>query len=118
MAKRKMTKPTTAAILATGTSTELEEVVQGVTVVARSVTKRCNATDRCGVCGGRDRSAKLCANIVTVFACESDASGSDSDGVSAEKYRTLLSAIQQARFSTSLVQGEEMRSLGRWGISQ
>ena len=35
----------------------------------------------CGVCGGKGHSAKICANVVTVFACEADASGSDSDGV-------------------------------------
>ena len=35
----------------------------------------------CSVCGGKGHSAKICANVVTVFACEADASGSDSDGV-------------------------------------
>ena len=35
----------------------------------------------CSVCGGKGHSAKTCANVVTVFACEADASGSDSDGV-------------------------------------
>ena len=35
----------------------------------------------CSVCGGKGHSAKICANVVTVFACEADTSGSDSDGV-------------------------------------
>ena len=35
----------------------------------------------CSVCGGKGHSAKICANVVTVFACEADASGSDSDRV-------------------------------------
>ena len=35
----------------------------------------------CSVYGGKGHSAKLCANVVTVFACEDDANGSDSDGV-------------------------------------
>ena len=35
----------------------------------------------CSVCGGKGHSAKICADVVTVFACEADASGSDSDGV-------------------------------------
>ena len=35
----------------------------------------------CSVCGGKDHSAKNCSNVVAVFACEADASGSDSDGV-------------------------------------
>ena len=35
----------------------------------------------CSVCGGKSYSAKVCANVVTVFACEADASGSDSDEV-------------------------------------
>ena len=35
----------------------------------------------CSVCGGKGHSAKICANVVTVFACEADGSGSDSDGV-------------------------------------
>ena len=35
----------------------------------------------CSICGGKGHSAKICANVVTVFTCEADASGSDSDGV-------------------------------------
>ena len=34
----------------------------------------------CTVCGGKGHSAKICTNVVTVFACEADASGCDSDG--------------------------------------
>ena len=36
----------------------------------------------CGAFGGKGHSATICANVVvTVFACEADARGSDSDGV-------------------------------------
>ena len=118
MAKKRMTKPKTAAMLATETSTELKEATQGVTVVARPATKRCNAPNRCSVCGGKGHSAKVYANVVTVFACEPGASGSDSDGVSAEKCRTLSSAMQRTSFFTSLVKGAEILSLGTWGISR
>ena len=38
-------------------------------------------------------------------------------GFSAEKSRTPSSAMHQASFSTNLVNGVQMRSLGRWGIS-
>ena len=33
------------------------------------------------VCGGKGHSAKIYVNVVTVYTCEADASGSDSDGV-------------------------------------
>ena len=35
----------------------------------------------CSVCGGKGYSDKICTKVVTVFACEADASGSDSNGV-------------------------------------
>ena len=35
----------------------------------------------CSVCGGTGYSAKICANVVIIFACEADASGSNSDEV-------------------------------------
>ena len=118
MVRTRMAKPTTAVMLASETSTELQEAMQGATVVARSATKRCKAPDRCSIFGGKGHSAKICANVVTVFACEADTSGSDSDGVSAEKCKTFSSAMQQASFSKSPTKGIEMRSLGRWGISR
>ena len=118
MTRTRMAKATTAVMLASETSTELQEATQGATVGARSATKWCNAPDRCSIFGGKGQSAKICANVVTVFAWEADTSGSDSDGVSAEKCKTFSSAMQQARFSTSLTKGIEMRSLGRWGISR
>ena len=43
-------------------------------------TVRCSG-QVCSVCGGKGHSAKICANVVILFACEADASGSDSDGV-------------------------------------
>ena len=43
----------------------------------------------CGVCGGS--STKVCANVVTNFACEADANGSDSDGgLSGEEQDTFV----------------------------
>ena len=40
----------------------------------------------CGAYGGKGYSAKIYANVVIAFACEADASGSDSDGgLSAEE---------------------------------
>ena len=72
----------------------------------------------CSVCDEKGHSAKICANVVTVFACEADASDSNSDGVLAEKSRAPSSAIHQASFSTSLVNGVQVRSHGRWGISR
>ena len=45
----------------------------------------------CGVCGGMDHSAKIFANVVTVFASEADASGSDGDRVlSGEEQDTFV----------------------------
>ena len=35
----------------------------------------------CSVSGGKGHSAKVCASVVTAFACEADASGSDRDRV-------------------------------------
>ena len=43
-------------------------------------TVRCPG-QMCSVCGRKGHLAKIYANVVTVFACEADASGSDSDGV-------------------------------------
>ena len=33
----------------------------------------------CDICGEKDHSAKICANVVTIFACGVDASGSGGD---------------------------------------
>ena len=45
VAKKMLAKPPTA-MLATETSTAVKEATQGVTVGARSATKRCDATDK------------------------------------------------------------------------
>ena len=46
VAKKRMAKPSTA-MMTTETSTAMKEATQGVTVVARSATKRCDAPDSC-----------------------------------------------------------------------
>ena len=43
-------------------------------------TMRCSR-QVCSVYGGKGPLAKIGANVVTVFTCEADANGSDSDGV-------------------------------------
>ena len=45
----------------------------------------------CSVCDVKGHSAKICASIFTIFACEAGASSSDSDGVlSGKKQETLV----------------------------
>ena len=45
----------------------------------------------CGAYGGKGYSAEIYANVVTAFACEADASGSDSDGgLSAEEQNAFV----------------------------
>ena len=43
-------------------------------------TVRCPG-QMCSVCGEKGHSVKICANVVTVFACEADPSGSDGDEI-------------------------------------
>ena len=62
----------------------------------------------CSVCGGKGHSAKICANVVTVFACEAEASGSDSDGV--------LSGEEQDAFVCDAA-GKFFDEPGKWGTN-
>ena len=62
----------------------------------------------CSVCGGKGYSAKICANVVTVFACEADASGSNSDGV--------LSRKEQDAFFCD-TPGKFFDEPGKWGTN-
>ena len=104
---------------ATETSTAVTKAKQGATVVARSATKRCDAPDRC-VAFAAERairrkyaptsSPSLPAKLTRVAATVT--------GFSAEENRTPSSAMHHASFSTSPVNGVQMRSLGRWGISR
>ena len=74
MAKRQTSTP------ATGTSTAVREATQDAAVVVRPTTKRCDAPDRC-VASAVERVIRRTPNVVTIFTCEADVSGSDSDGV-------------------------------------
>ena len=62
----------------------------------------------CSVCGGKGHSAKICANVVAVFAYEADASGSDSDGV--------LSVEEQDAFVCN-APGKFFYEPGKWGTN-
>ena len=68
-------------------------------------TVRCSG-QMCSVRGGKGHSAKICANVVTVFACEADASGNDSYGV--------LSRKEQDAFSCD-APGKCFDEPGKWG---
>ena len=113
MAKRRMSMP------ATETSTARKEATQGATVVVRPATKRCDAPDRC-VAFAAERairrkyaptsSPSLPAKLARVAATAT--------GFLAEKSRTPSSAMHQTSCSTSLANGVQIRSLGRWEISR
>ena len=76
MAKRQTSTP------ATETSTAVREATQGAAVMARPATKRCDAPDRCvAFAAERAIRQKHAPTSSPFFACEADASGSDSDGV-------------------------------------
>ena len=62
----------------------------------------------CSVCGGKGHSAKSCANVVTVFACEANTSGSDSDGI--------LSGEEQDAFVCD-APGKCFDEPGKWGTN-
>ena len=118
VAKRRMAKRRTS-MPATETSMAREEATQGAAVVVRPATDRCDAPDRC-VAFAAERairrkyaprsSPSLRAKLTRVAATAM--------GFLAEKSKTPSSAMHRASFSTSLVNGVQMRSLGRWGISR
>ena len=62
----------------------------------------------CSVCGGKNHSTKVCANVVIVFAGEADASGSDSDGG--------LSGEEQDAFVCD-APGKFFGEPGKWGTN-
>ena len=78
--------------------------------MARSATKRCDAPDRC-VAFAAERAIilkKRCSNLVTVFACEGDASASDSDGIlSGEEQDVFVCDVPDKFFDV----------LGKWGTN-
>ena len=119
MAKKKRVGKLPIAKLVTETSTMVKEATQGATVVARSATKRCDAPDRC-VAFAADRVIR--GKYVPTSSPSSPARltrvAATLTGVSADKSRAPSSAMHHASFSTSLVKGVEMRTLGRSGISR
>ena len=113
MAKRQISMP------ATETSTAVKEATQGATVVARSATKRCDAPDRCvAFAVERDIRRKYAPTSPPSLPAKPTRVAATVTGFSAEESRMPSSAMYQASFSTSLVNGVQMRSLGRWGISR
>ena len=106
-------------MLATEKSMVVKEATQGATVVARPAKNQCDAPDRC-VAFAAERairrkyapmsSPSLPTKLTRVAAIVA--------GFSAEESKTPSSAMYLTSFSTSLVKGIEMCSLGRWGISR
>ena len=119
VAKKKRIAKRQTSMPATETSTAVKEATQGATVVSRLATRRCDAPDRC-VAFAAERvirrkytptsSPSLPAKLMRVAATVTE--------FSAEKSRTPFSMMHQARFSTSLVNRVQTRSLGRWRISR
>ena len=119
MAKNKRMGKLPIAKLATETSTMVKEATQGATVVARSATKRCDAPDRCvAFAGNRVIRGKYVPTSSPSSPARLTRVAATVTGVSADKSRAPSSAMHHASFSTSLVKGVEMRSLGRSGISR
>ena len=70
----------------------------------------------CSVYDGKCHSAKTCANVVTVFACEADASGSDSDKVLSKEEQDAFVCDAPGTVFDEPVYGVQMRLHGRWEI--
>ena len=116
--KRRMAKRQTS-MPATETSTAVKEETQGATFVARSATKRCDAPARCVAFAAERSIRRKCAPTSSPsLPAKLTRVAATVTGFSAEKSRAPSCAMHQAIFSTSLVNGVQMRSLGRWGISR
>ena len=113
MAKRQTSTP------ATETSTVVRETTQGAAVVVRLATKRCDAPDRCVAFAVEMAIRRKYAPTSSPFLpAKLTRVAARATGFLAEKSRTPSSTMHQASFSTSLVNGVQMRSHGRWGISR
>ena len=118
VAKRRMAKRQTS-IPATETSTAKKEATQGAAVVVRPAIKRCDALDRCvAFAAERAIRQKFAPTSSPFLPAKLTLAAATATGFSAGKSRTPSSVMHQARFSTSLVKGVQMRSHGRWGISR
>ena len=115
--KRRVAKRRTP--IATETPTARKEATQGATVVARPATKRCDVPDRC-VSFAADRTIrrKYAPTSSPFLPVKLTRAATTATGFSVEKSRTPSFAMHQTSFSTSLVNGVQMRSLGRRGISR
>ena len=113
MAKRRMAKRRTS-MPATETSMERKEATQGTAVVVRPATKRCDAPDGCVAFAAERAIRRKCAPTSSPSSpAKLTRVTATATGFLAEKSRTPLSAMHQASFFTSLVNGVQMRSLGR-----
>ena len=119
VAKRRMANRRTP-MPATETSTARKEAMQGAAVVVRPATKRCDASDRCVAFAAKRAIRRKYAPTTSspFLPAKLTRAAATATGFSAEKSRTPSSVMHQASFSTSLVNGVQMRSLGRWGISR
>jgi hypothetical protein len=91
--------------------------------------KRCGETGHksvrcpdqiCGVCGGKGHSAEVCANVVTVLACENPKNPNDESdaAISGEEEEAFICDMTGEFDDKSVDEGEGVvvRSLGEWGI--
>ena len=84
-----------------------------------AATKRCDAPDRSvAFAGERAIRRKYAPTSSPSLPAKLTRVAATATGFLAEKSRTPSSVMHQASFSTSLVNGVQMRSLGRWGISR
>ena len=113
MAKRRISTP------ATETSTARREATQSTTIVVRPATKWCDAPDRClAFAAERDIRRKYAPTSSLFLPVKLTRVAATATGFLAEKSRTPSPAMHQASFSTSLVNGVQIRWHGRWGISR
>ena len=101
-----------------------------LTKIKGAKCKRCGETEHkpvrcpdqiCGVCGGKSHSVEVCANVVTVLACENISRSLMTKVMrpSAARKRRPSYATCQANVTMSrMMRGVVVRSLGKWGISR
>ena len=105
MAKRRMAKRRTS-MPATETSMARKEATQGAAVVVRPATKRCDAPDGCVAFAAERSIRRKCAPTSSPSSpAKLTRVAATATGFLAEKSRTPLSAMHQASFFTSLVNG-------------
>ena len=109
VAKRRMAKRQTS-MPATETSTARKEATQGAAVVVRPATKRCDDPDRCVAFAAEKAIRRKFKPTSSPFLpAKLTRAAATATGFSTKKIRTPSSVMHQARFSTSLVNGVQMR---------